>query len=78
MSAAGQPRGVPLAKREREVLELLREGRTTAEVAVRLFISKVTVRSHICSTVRKLGVVDRYAAVRRLAGGMAFRRDAGN
>lgn len=75
---AGRPRRSVLTKREREVLELLRDGRTTAEVAARLFISKVTVRSHICSIVRKLGVADRQAAIRRLTDGIAFRRDAEN
>ena len=58
------------------MLELLREGRTTAEVAARLFISKVTVRSHICAIVRKLGVADRQAAIQRLSGGIAFGKDA--
>ena len=69
------PGGGELTKREREVLELLREGRTTAEIAARLFISKVTVRSHICAVVRKLGVSDRQAAIRRLADRTSFRRD---
>ncbi len=73
---AGRPGGTALTRREREVLRLLREGRTTAEVAGQLFISKVTVRSHICAIVRKLGVADRQAAIRRLSGEIAFRKDA--
>ena len=72
----GRPGRTALTRREREVLRLLREGRTTAEVAAQLFISKVTVRSHICAIVRKLGVADRQAAIRRLSGEIAFRKDA--
>jgi DNA-binding NarL/FixJ family response regulator len=56
----------PLSEREWEVLELLREGLKTAEVADRLGISQVTVRRHVGAAVRKLGVPDRAAAVRLL------------
>jgi DNA-binding NarL/FixJ family response regulator len=56
----------PLTSREREVLELLQRGLRTADVAKRLFIEQVTVRSHICSIVKKLSVPDRKAAIRLL------------
>jgi DNA-binding NarL/FixJ family response regulator len=56
----------PLTSREREVLGLLQHGLRTAEVAKRLFIEQVTVRSHICSIVKKLSVPDRKAAIRLL------------
>jgi DNA-binding NarL/FixJ family response regulator len=56
-----------LTRREEEVLDLLREGKTTAEIAARLFVSQVTVRTHISSIFRKLHVHDREAAVRLLA-----------
>jgi two-component system, NarL family, nitrate/nitrite response regulator NarL len=55
---------IPLTSREQEVLELLRVGLTTGEIARRLFISRVTVRTHICSILKKLGVHDRKDAVR--------------
>jgi DNA-binding NarL/FixJ family response regulator len=55
-----------LTDREWEVLDLLREGLSTAEIASRLFISQVTVRSHVRSIVKKLSVSDRNAAVRLL------------
>jgi DNA-binding NarL/FixJ family response regulator len=58
--------GVPLTTRERQVLELLQRGLRTADVAKRLFIEQVTVRSHICSIVKKLSVPDRKAAIRLL------------
>lgn len=53
-----------LTSREWEVLECLRQGLTTQEIADRLFLSSTTVRRHIGSVVRKLGVADRAAAVR--------------
>ena len=55
--------GSRLTAREREVLDLLRQRLGTAEIARRLFISQVTVRSHVSSIVKKLGVSDRYAAI---------------
>jgi len=61
----GKP-GVQLRNREWEVLELLREGLSTAEIAERLFIAEVTVRTHVSSILRKLRVPDRESAVRLL------------
>jgi DNA-binding NarL/FixJ family response regulator len=57
---------VELTGRELEVLELMREGLTTAAMAARLFIAEATVRSHIAAIVHKLGVEDREGAVRLL------------
>jgi DNA-binding NarL/FixJ family response regulator len=45
------------------VLDLLREGCTTAEIARRLFVSPVTVRRHVSAVLRKLDVPDRASAV---------------
>jgi two-component system nitrate/nitrite response regulator NarL len=55
-----------LTSREGEILELLGDGLTTAQIASRLFVSQVTVRTHICSILKKLGVDDRQAAIRLL------------
>ncbi len=52
-----------LTEREWEVLDLLRDGLSTAEIAKRLFISQVTVRTHVRSIVKKLSVTDRSAAI---------------
>jgi DNA-binding NarL/FixJ family response regulator len=52
-----------LTSREWEVLELLAQGRSTAEIARDLVLSKSAVRVHIASLVRKLAVADRTAAV---------------
>ncbi len=54
---------VDLTSREWEVLELLRSGATTKEIANTLSISAVTVRRHVGTLVHKLGVDDRKAAV---------------
>jgi DNA-binding NarL/FixJ family response regulator len=56
-------RSVELTDREWEVLELMRQGLTTLQIAERLFISPVTVRTHISAILRKLHVPDREAAV---------------
>lgn len=56
-------RGVELTDREWEVLELMRHGQSTEEIAARLFISQVTVRTHVSAILRKLQVPSREAAV---------------
>lgn len=63
---AGRTRGAQLTDREWDVLDLLRDGHTTAEIAGRLTITPVTVRRHISEILRKLRVPDRAAAVRLL------------
>lgn len=55
---------VQLSAREAAVLELLREGRSTAQIARQLFIAPVTVRSHVAAVIKKLHVSDRAEAVR--------------
>jgi len=51
-----------LTSREWEVLELLAQGRSTAEIAGKLMLSASAVRAHITSIVRKLKVANRAAA----------------
>lgn len=60
-------RDVELTPREYEVLEFLRQGQTTSQIANRLRISDVTVRRHISATLQKLGVRDRRSAVELIA-----------
>jgi DNA-binding NarL/FixJ family response regulator len=60
--------GVRLTSREQEVFQLLEEGLTTRQVAERLFLSPVTVRTHISTILRKLDVPDRDAALRLVRG----------
>jgi DNA-binding NarL/FixJ family response regulator len=53
-----------LTRREREVLALLADGRTTQEVADALSISVMTVQSHVKNVLAKLGVHSKVEAIR--------------
>jgi DNA-binding NarL/FixJ family response regulator len=53
---------VRLTKRERDVLALLVKGHTNKEMAEAMFISEKTVKNHLTSIFRKLGVKDRTQA----------------
>jgi DNA-binding NarL/FixJ family response regulator len=58
---AAEDRQDPLARlsaREREVLQLLAEGRTGAEIAARLALSQKTVETYRARLVEKLGIRD--------------------
>ncbi|MDK2807640.1 MAG: hypothetical protein PWP24_373 [Clostridiales bacterium] len=52
-----------LTKRELQVIELLGEGLYNKEIAERLFISEKTVKNHVSSIFKKIGVTDRTQAV---------------
>ena len=57
----------PLAKltdREWEVLKAMQQGKSTAEMAAEMFVSAVTVRTHVSAILRKLHVSSREDAVR--------------
>ena len=53
----------PISDREWEVLQLLADGVSTADIAHRLRISAVTVRRHVSSILTKLELPDRLSAV---------------
>jgi DNA-binding NarL/FixJ family response regulator len=57
-------RGVELTSREWEVLDLMYQKLSTAEIAERLFVSQVTVRSHIAAILKKLRVDSREEALK--------------
>jgi DNA-binding NarL/FixJ family response regulator len=52
-----------LTEREREVLELIAQGRNNAEIARRLSVSDKTVRNHVHNVFSKLQVADRAEAI---------------
>ena len=57
------PEDTPLTTREQEVLRAIGSGLSNAEIADALFISELTVKSHIGRVFVKLGLRDRAAAV---------------
>lgn len=63
--AAGtrETRTVPLAERQMDVLKALAEGLTNKEIARRLGIAEITVKVHLQSIYRKLGVSNRTEAL---------------
>jgi two-component system NarL family response regulator len=52
-----------LTEREWQILQLLGSGHSTAEIAALLFVTPITVRSHIASALHKLRVPDRESAL---------------
>jgi DNA-binding NarL/FixJ family response regulator len=67
-TAIGKRGRVDLTSREWEVLDVLSEGLSTAEIAERLSLSPVTVRRHLSEAMRKLGARDRAEAVALVEG----------
>ncbi|MDQ1604149.1 MAG: hypothetical protein QOE01_1994 [Actinomycetota bacterium] len=59
-----------LTGRERQVLDLLRRGVATSDIAAELFVAPVTVRTHVSAIMRKLDLPDRAAV-------LVYARDAG-
>jgi DNA-binding CsgD family transcriptional regulator len=61
----------PLTRREQQVLELLVDGLTNREIALRLVVEPDTVKDHVQSIIKKLGATDRtHAAVIAVRGGL--------
>lgn len=57
--------GAPLSQRELDVLSLVSEGLSNAEIGQRLYISGHTVKTHLERIYSKLGVSGRAAAVKK-------------
>jgi DNA-binding NarL/FixJ family response regulator len=57
------PPTVELTPRERDVLALVADGLSNAEIGARLFIGEATVKTHLLRSFAKLEVSDRTAAV---------------
>ena len=63
MLATAPPGSRPLTSRQRQVLTLMSEGRTTREIALELDRSPFTIKGSIETIYERLGVLDRVQAV---------------
>lgn len=66
LGLGGQAAAARLTSREAEVLDLLAIGLTTEDIAKRLFVGQVTVRTHVRAVLKKLHVSNRAEAVELL------------
>ena len=63
MSGHGpRPVEARLTRRETEILDLLAAGHSNREISKRLFLSEKTVKAHLATVFRKLGVSNRTQA----------------
>lgn len=69
-------RAVPLTARQHDVLHLLREGRSTKEIARRLGLAVPTVKTHLAALYRQLGARNRVEAVMKAVAPAAQRMQA--
>ncbi len=66
LAGTWQPLAAPiLSVREREVLGLLANGSSNAEIASQLYVSTETVKTHVAHVLRKLDVPNRSSAVEK-------------
>ncbi|WP_218031476.1 helix-turn-helix transcriptional regulator [Paenibacillus kobensis] len=57
-----------LSKREKEIAELLIQGRSNKDIAVQLYLSEVTVKKHAANIYKKLDIKNRVQLVHKYSG----------
>lgn len=67
LSRLGGPPGGPLSPRELEVLDLVAQGLSNAQIGTRLYISEGTVKRHLTNIYLKLDVPSRTNAINKAA-----------
>jgi DNA-binding NarL/FixJ family response regulator len=70
-SSVGSSTASMLTSREWQVLDLLRHGMSTGDIAQKLFLTRATVRSHISAIMRKLDAPNRESVLRMFEGDQA-------
>jgi DNA-binding NarL/FixJ family response regulator len=63
----------PLTGREHEILGMIADGSSNAEIGRDLYISRNTVRFHVSNILRKMSVNNRTAAVAKMTTGIGAR-----
>jgi DNA-binding NarL/FixJ family response regulator len=61
-----------LTRREREVLQLMAEGRSNRGIAAKLSLTGRTVETHICSILSKLGLIESEQDNRRVQAVLTY------
>lgn len=64
ISVYGEERAEAITNREKEVVELVLQGLNNRQVGARLFISPFTVKTHLYSIYRKLGLSSRFDLIK--------------
>jgi DNA-binding NarL/FixJ family response regulator len=66
LSQNENPKIGDLSARQREILEMVVEGLSNAQIAGRLYLSESTIKQHLCAVYKELGVRNRTEAAKTM------------